>query len=190
LNHFGLEDNMRFTETKLTGAYLIDLERREDSRGYFARTFCSREFEEHGLSSKVVQCNVAFNHRKGTVRGLHYQAEPASEVKLVRCLRGAIYDVIVDLRPESPTYRQHLGVQLTAENALQLFIPEGFGHGYQTLTPEAELMYLTSEFHAPACERGIRYNDPALGIQWPLPVTILSEKDACWPLLEMSNAVA
>jgi dTDP-4-dehydrorhamnose 3,5-epimerase len=174
---------MIFGEVKLRGAYIITVERREDARGFFARTFCSREFEARGLKTVVVQCNVSYNVKRGTLRGLHYQSPPSAEAKVVRCTSGAIYDVIVDVRPESPTYLQHVAVELTAENHRALYLPEGFAHGYQTLSDGAELAYQMSEFYAPAQERGLRYDDPALSIRWPLPVTEISEKDRSWPLL-------
>lgn len=172
---------MQFHTTRFVGVYLIDLEPRSDDRGFFARAFCRNEMIAHGLSGEVVQANTAYTRQQGTVRGLHYQVPPAAETKLVRCLHGAVYDVIVDLRPESTTYRQHLGVELTADNRRQLVIPAGFAHGYQTLTDDAEILYLVSEFYTPDCERGLRYNDPALGITWPVPVTLVSDKDLGLP---------
>jgi dTDP-4-dehydrorhamnose 3,5-epimerase len=177
---------MLFTETKLPGAFIIDVDLREDHRGGFARTFCTREFEAHNLKSVVAQCNMALNHKAGTLRGMHYQIAPACETKLVRCTKGAIYDVIVDLRPDSPTYRQHVGVELTEENRRALYIPEMFAHGYQTLADDTEVMYLVGEFYTPNCERGARYDDPAFGIQWPHDITLISEKDASWPLIGRS----
>lgn len=175
---------MQFIETKLKGAYIIDLEPRGDSRGFFARTFCQQEFEAHGLNPNVVQCNLSFNAKKGTLRGLHYQRPPATEAKLIRCIRGAIYDVIVDMRPESPTYLQHVGVELSAENHRALYVPDLFAHGYQALTDGAEALYQVSEFYTPGVEGGLRYDDPVLGIDWPLPATEVSEKDQSWPLSE------
>jgi len=174
---------MLFTETKLKGAFLIDLELREDHRGAFARTFCQEEFAAHGLQSKVAQCNLSFNHQAGTLRGMHYQMPPATETKLIRCTKGTIYDVIIDMRPNSPTYRQHIGVELTADNRRALYVPEMFAHGYQALTEGAEVIYQVSEFYTPDCERGLRYDDPLFAISWPLPVTVISEKDAAWPYL-------
>ena len=176
---------MLFTQTKLKGAFIIDLEPRQDRRGFFARTFCAKEFEAHGLKPAVAQCNLSFNHKKGTLRGMHYQIPPAAETKLIRCTQGAIYDVIVDMRPESPTYLQHIGVELTAENRRALYVPEMFAHGYQALSDGAEVIYQVGEFYTPGYERGMRYNDPALKIDWPLPVSEISQKDAAWPLLEM-----
>lgn len=172
------------TETKLKGAFIIDVELLADQRGAFARTFCAKEFEQHGLKPTVAQCNLSFNHQAGTLRGLHYQIPPAAETKLVRCTKGAIYDVIVDMRPDSPTYRQHIGVELTADNRRALYVPELFAHGYQALTDGAEVIYQVGEFYTPGYERGLRYDDPAFGVSWPLPVTVISEKDASWPLFE------
>lgn len=173
---------MIFTPTRLEGAYLIDLERREDERGFFARVWCEREFSEHGLQTHYVQCNLSFSPRKGTLRGLHLQRPPRAEVKVVRCTRGAIYDVIVDLRPRSPTHKGWVGVELTADNRRMLYVPEGFAHGYQTLVDETETVYPVSEFYAPEFEAGVRWNDPAFGIEWPdAEGALLSEKDRSWP---------
>jgi dTDP-4-dehydrorhamnose 3,5-epimerase len=174
---------MKFTQTKLKGAFIIDLDNKTDNRGFFARTFCMKEFVEYGLKPAIAQCNLSFNHKKGTLRGMHYQIAPATETKLVRCTQGAVYDVIVDMRPDSPTYLSHIGVELSAENHRALYAPEMFAHGYLTLTPEAEVMYQVSEFYAPGCELGLRYDDPALGIKWPIPVSEISAKDASWSLL-------
>lgn len=179
---------MIFTETKLKGAFIVDVELLADQRGAFARTFCAQEFEQHGLKSTVAQCNLSFNHKAGTIRGMHYQIPPAAETKLVRCTKGAIYDVIVDLRPASPTYRQHIGVELSADNRRALYVPELFAHGYQALTDGAEVVYQVGEFYTPGYERGLRYDDPAFGISWPLSVTVISEKDASWPLFEAVSA--
>lgn len=178
---------MRFTPTGLEGAVILDLEPREDARGLFARSFCKREFESHGLTLNVVQCNLASSYKKGTLRGLHYQVPPAAEAKLMRCTCGAVYDVIVDLRPESPTYLQHIGVELTAENHRGLFVPPLFGHGYQTLSDKSEVTYMVNEFYNADCERGLRYDDPVLAIRWPLPVAVISDKDASWPLLKTES---
>lgn len=171
---------MIFTETKLDGAFLIDIEERTDERGFFARSWCQKEFEQHGLVPLVVQANISFNHKKGTVRGMHYQASPYEETKLVRCTRGAIYDVIVDLRKGSPTYCQWISAELTADNRRMLFVPEGYAHGFQTLTDATEVCYQVSQFYTPGAERGARFNDPAFSIRWPLDVTVISEKDANW----------
>jgi dTDP-4-dehydrorhamnose 3,5-epimerase len=173
---------MQFTETELTGVFVIDLERREDERGFFARAWCEEEFASHGLDTRVSQCNVSFNERRGTVRGLHYQAPPHAEVKVVRCTRGGIYDVIVDLRPESETFRRWVGVELTAENRRMVYVPEGFAHGYQTLEDRTETYYQVSVPYAPDAERGVRWDDPAFGIDWPEAAErVISEKDRAWP---------
>ena len=179
---------MIFRETVLPGAYVIDLEPRHDDRGFFARTFCAREFDAHGLKPVVAQCNLSFNHRKGTLRGMHYQLPPAAESKLIRCTRGAIYDVIIDMRPNSSTFGQHVGVELSAENRFALYVPELFAHGYQTLEDSSEIVYQVGEFYAGEHERGLRYDDPAFRIEWPLPVTELSAKDASWPLFQGHTA--
>ncbi len=171
---------MRFTETKLQGAFILDLETRPDDRGFFARAFCQKEFAQHGLKPLVAQCNTSYNHRKGTLRGMHYQLAPAAETKLVRCTRGAVYDVIVDLRAASPTYLEWVGVHLSEGNRRQIYVPELFAHGYLTLTDGAEVAYQVGEFYTPGCERGIRHDDPALDIRWPIPVEVISEKDAAW----------
>jgi dTDP-4-dehydrorhamnose 3,5-epimerase len=173
---------MLFTETSLKGAFVIGLDRKADLRGYFARTFCVHEFEAHGLDPRVVQCNVSFNKRKGTLRGMHWQAPPCTEAKLVRATRGAILDVIVDLRPDSPSYLRHVAVELTASNAQMLYIPKGFAHGFQTLEDDTEVFYQMSEFHAPDYARGARWNDPAFGgIAWPLADPIMNDRDRTWP---------
>ena len=181
---------MIFHETGVAGAYVIELERREDPRGFFARTFCAEEFEAHGLKPAVAQANMSFNHKAGTLRGMHYQLPPAAETKLVRCTAGAIHDVIVDLRPDSPTYLRHVAVDLTAENRLALYVPEMFAHGFITLTDGAEVAYQVGEFYTPGMERGIRYDDPLLGISWPRDVAVISEKDAAWPPFEPRREVA
>lgn len=172
---------MIFIETELKGAYIIDLERREDERGFFARTWCQQEFEAHGLVARIVQANMSYNKLKGTLRGMHYQRAPYAETKLVRAVRGAILDVIVDLRPDSPTYRRWIGVELSADNRRALFVPEGFAHGFQTLEDDTDVSYQVSAFYTPGAEGGARYNDPAFDIQWPLPVSVISDKDAGWP---------
>lgn len=172
---------MIFTETELKGAYIIDLERREDERGFFARTLCQQEFEAHGLVARIVQANTSYNKLRGTLRGMHYQRAPFAETKLVRAVRGAIYDVIVDLRPDSPTHMRWIGVELTADNRRALFVPEGFAHGFQTLEDDTDVTYQVSAFYTPGAEGGARYNDPTFDIQWPLPVSVISDKDATWP---------
>ena len=178
---------MIFTETPLAGAFIVDADVFRDSRGFFARTFCQREFAAHGLNPNIKQANLSFNYSRGSVRGLHFQYPPAAEVKLVRCSRGAILDVIVDLRPESPTYLQHVAVELTAENRRSLYVPERFAHGYQTLEDQTETVYEVGEFYTPDAEDGLRFEDPKLGIVWPLPVSSVSPKDRAWPLLETSE---
>jgi dTDP-4-dehydrorhamnose 3,5-epimerase len=171
-----------FTETELDGAYIVDLEPREDDRGFFARAWCANEFAERGLSTELVQSNLAFNRRQGTLRGMHFQREPHAEVKLVRCTRGAVYDAIIDLRSGSQTYMRWIGIELTDENRRALYVPEGFAHGYQTLVDDTEIFYQVSEFYSPDFEDGVRWNDPAFGIRWPDPATpLLSSKDAAWP---------
>jgi dTDP-4-dehydrorhamnose 3,5-epimerase len=175
---------MKFTETKLAGAFVIELERREDERGFFARAFCQDEFAAHGLNTRIAQANVAFNRRKGTLRGMHFQFPPAAESKLVRCTRGAIVDMIVDLRPESATYLEHVTVDLNEENGTALYVPERFAHGYQVLADGTETSYQVGEFYTPEAEGGLRFDDPRLGLDWPLPVTELSEKDRAWALLD------
>ncbi|MBW4664104.1 MAG: dTDP-4-dehydrorhamnose 3,5-epimerase [Chroococcus sp. CMT-3BRIN-NPC107] len=175
---------MMFTKTALPGAFIIDIESRADSRGFFARTFCSQEFAEHGLEVTNVQCSICFNHKQGTIRGMHYQDPPLTEAKLVRCTTGAIYDVIVDMRPDSPTYLAHISVELSAENRRSLYIPEMLAHGYQTLTDDTEIVYQMNKLYTPGYERGLRYDDPLLGIEWPLLVTEIAQKDCSWALLE------
>lgn len=179
---------MIYKETPLQGAFVIELERLSDERGFFARSFCMKEFEAHGLKPLTAQCNLSFNYRAGTLRGMHFQRAPATETKLVRCTRGSVYDVIVDTRPESPTYLQHFGLELSEDNRTALYVPELFAHGYQTLTDDAEVSYQVSEFYTPGAEGGLRYNDPALSIEWPLAVSVVSDKDATWPLLETAVA--
>lgn len=174
---------MKFTETDLRGAFVIDLERLDDERGFFARAFCQHEFEDHGLKPVIAQANLAYNHRKGTLRGMHFQIPPAAETKLVRATRGAILDIIVDLRPGSPTYLQHVAVELTQDNHRALYVPERFAHGYQVLADETETSYQVGEFYSPPHERALRHDDPRLGLEWPLPVTVISEKDQNAPLL-------
>lgn len=172
---------MIFTPTPLKDAWVIELQSFSDDRGSFARTFCAREFAEKGLKPTVVQANLSYNHRRGTLRGMHYQLPPAMETKLVRCTRGAIYDVIIDLRPDSPSYLQHFGVELSAENRKAYYVPEMFAHAYLTLTDGAEVVYQVGEFYTPGFERGVRYDDPRFNIQWPVPIEVISDKDASWP---------
>jgi dTDP-4-dehydrorhamnose 3,5-epimerase len=179
---------MIFTETKLKGAFILDIEKREDSRGFFGRVFCQNEMKAHGLNPKIAQANTAFNLKKGTVRGMHFQYPPAAETKLVRCTRGGILDIIVDLRPESPTYLQHIAVELNEDNYRALYVPERFGHGYQALADKTETSYQVGEFYTPGTEGGLLYNDPKLGLEWPLPVSVISDKDKVWtPLSEQET---
>lgn len=172
---------MIFTETPLPGGYLIEPERREDDRGHFARVWCRREFAEHGLSAELVQVNVGFSRRRGTLRGMHHQTPPHAEVKLVRCTRGRVYDVMVDLRSDSPTHTRWFGAELTPDNGRMLYVPEGFGHGYLTLTDDAEISYQTSRSYVPDAATGVAYNDPAFGIDWPIAPAVISEADRAWP---------
>lgn len=173
---------MIFTETRLKGAYLIDIESSDDERGYFARTFCRKEFEEHGLNSSVAQCNISYNRNKGTLRGMHYQAAPFAEAKLVTCLAGSIYDVIIDLRADSTTYCQWFAVELSGHGRRSmLYIPEGFAHGFLTLEDHAEVFYQMSELYAPESSRGIRWDDPAFAVRWPVAPRMLSERDKTYP---------
>ena len=165
----------------MTGAFVIDVEKHEDRRGFFARTFCEQEFRARELHSAFVQCSVSFNKRKGTLRGMHYQAAPLEEAKLVRCTRGAIFDAIVDLRPASSTFKKHFSVVLSAENRRSLYIPEGFAHGFQTLEDDTEVFYQMSQFYAPEHAKGVRWNDPAFGIAWPEGERIIIERDQSYP---------
>ncbi len=176
---------MRFRETPLPGAWVIDPERIEDERGFFARSWCRQEWIERGLNPALVQCNITWNHRRGTLRGLHWQEEPHAEAKLVRCTRGSIYDVIVDLRPKSPTWKQWFAIELSAFNHTMLYIPEGFAHGLQTLQNESEVFYQMSEEYHPECARGVRWNDPAFGIQWPIAERIIAARDEAFPDYEL-----
>lgn len=177
---------MKFTETPLKGSYLVQPELHTDERGFFSRAWCAREFGAHGLETRLVQCNISYNHRKGTLRGMHYQAAPREEDKLVRCTRGAIYDVIIDLRRNSGSFGKHFGVVLTAENRNMLHIPKGFAHGFQTLEDETELFYQMSEYYDPECARGIRWNDLAFGIKWPAEALIISDKDRSFPDFDLA----
>ncbi|MCH9651625.1 MAG: dTDP-4-dehydrorhamnose 3,5-epimerase [Deltaproteobacteria bacterium] len=173
---------MIFRESPLKGAFVVEVERLSDDRGFFARTFCQRDFEAQGLSPATAQCNISFNHRKGTVRGLHFQQPPHEEAKVVRVTRGAIFDAIVDLRPSSPTFLEVFAITLSAEKRNQLYIPKGFAHGFQTLEDDSEVFYQMSDFFQPGAARGYRWNDPAFAIEWPLEVTVISERDQELPL--------
>jgi dTDP-4-dehydrorhamnose 3,5-epimerase len=175
---------MRFTETDLVGAWVIDANPHEDGRGRFMRAWCAREFAEHGIDFLPVQANMGFSVRKGTIRGMHFQEAPALEAKLVRCTRGAIFDVVLDLRPESLSYGQWCGAKLSAENGRMLYVPEHCAHGYQTLEECTEIYYMASAFYTPSSVRGARFDDPAFGIQWPLLATLVSDQDRDWPLIK------
>jgi dTDP-4-dehydrorhamnose 3,5-epimerase len=181
---------MIFTETLLKGAFLIDLHRLEDERGFFARSFCQREFMEYGLDPCVAQCNISYNKLKGTLRGMHYQVSPHEEAKLVRCIQGSIYDVIIDLRGNSNTYLNWAAFELSAENRTALYIPKGFAHGFQTLENETEVFYQMSEFYVPDSAQGIRWNDEKFEILWPLQVKVISEKDANLPEFSLNNLLS
>ena len=169
---------MLFVPTSVEGAWEVKFEKRPDERGYFARTWCRQEFADQGLNPKLAQCSVAYNHRTGTLRGMHFQKAPHAEAKLVWCLRGAAYDVIIDLRPDSKTFRRHFALELVADSGEALYVPEGCAHGYLTLKPRTELFYQISEFHAPAAAAGVRWNDPAFGIAWPGQGRVISKRDA------------
>jgi len=173
-----------FKETFLKGAFVIEPERIEDERGFFARTYCRETFQSNNLNPNLVQCNISFNRRKGTLRGMHFQIKPYEEAKLIRVTKGSIYDVIIDLRTDSPTFKQWMAVELSAENRTQLYIPEGFAHGFQTLQDETEMFYQMSEFYRPQSARGIRWDDPAFGIEWPIYEKIISIKDQQYPGFE------
>lgn len=181
---------MIFKETKLQGAFIVELEKFEDERGFFAHSWSERKFAEHGLDPRVAECSISFNRKRGTLRGMHYQAAPHGQVKLVRCSRGAIYDVIIDLRTGSPTFKQWVGVELTSENRRMLYIPKDFAHGFQTLDDETEVFYQMSDAYAPESGRGVRWNDPAFGIAWPeAAAIIINERDRTYPDFEReSNA--
>ena len=176
---------MIFNETRLKGVFFIEIEKNEDDRGFFARSYCFREFEKHGLNPRVVQCNVSYNAKKGTLRGMHYQVPPHDEAKLVRCTMGSIYDVIIDLRRGSPTFRNHLGAKLSAVDRKMIFVPEGFAHGFITLQDNTEVFYQMSEFYAPDSARGFRWNDPAFQVEWPLEPAVISERDRTYPDFEL-----
>jgi dTDP-4-dehydrorhamnose 3,5-epimerase len=181
---------MIFTETKLKGAFIIDLDRKTDERGFFARAFCQNEFREHGLKPIIAQANIASNAKRGTLRGMHFQYPPAAESKLVRCTRGAILDIIVDLRPDSPTYLDHVSVELNEDNMRALYVPERFAHGYQALCNNTDTSYQVGEFYTPSTESGLLHDDPRLGLKWPLPVSVISAKDQAFrPLDEIEDEV-
>lgn len=177
---------MIFTETSLSGVFIIELHPMSDERGFFARSWCADEFKNYGLNPSLVQCNISYNRKKGTFRGMHFQAAPFEEAKVVRCTSGAIFDVIVDLRPESPTYRQHIGAVLSAENRRMLYVPERFAHGFITLEDETEVFYQMSEFYAPECAKGFRWNDPSFNIELPLEISVISQRDRNCPDFALS----
>ena len=181
---------MIFQPTKIAGVYIIEPELIEDERGFFAMSWLPEEFERHGLNPRLAQCNISFNKLSGTVRGMHFQNEPHDEAKLVRCTRGAMYDVAIDLRRDSPTRCRWVAAELTSENRRMLYIPEGFAHGYQTLADETEVFYQISESYHPESAGGVRWNDPAFGIEWPLPVSLIAPRDATYPLLNLTEASA
>jgi dTDP-4-dehydrorhamnose 3,5-epimerase len=181
---------MIFHETALPGAYVVELQSFSDDRGQFARSWCREEFAAQGLATDFVQGNVSVNPHAGTVRGMHYQEGEHGEVKLVRCVRGAVFDVIIDLRPQSPTYRQWIGVELTSKSMNMLYVPVDFGHGFQTLVDDAEVNYLVSSPYASKAARGVRYDDPAFGVEWPLPVSKISQQDKSWPLLPAEDGAS
>jgi dTDP-4-dehydrorhamnose 3,5-epimerase len=184
MSQIKMENSVIFTETKLKGAFVIDLDRKEDSRGFFARGFCQKEFDAHGLKPIIAQANIAHNALKGTLRGMHFQYPPAAETKLVRCTRGAIIDIIVDLRPESPTYLDQVAVELNDENQRALYVPERFAHGYQVLSDNTDTTYMVGEFYAPEAEAGLLYSDRRLALKWPLPVAVISDKDRAFRPLD------
>jgi dTDP-4-dehydrorhamnose 3,5-epimerase len=175
---------MRFTETDVSGARLIHPSPHQDDRGRFFRAWCAREFADNGISFTPLQANMGYSVKKGTLRGLHFQTEPALEAKLVRCTRGSMFDVVLDVRPQSPSYGKWYGAELSAENACMLFVPEHCAHGYQTLEDDTEMFYMASQYYAPEAARGVRFDDPAFGIQWPLPPAVLSDQDRNWPLFQ------
>jgi dTDP-4-dehydrorhamnose 3,5-epimerase len=172
---------MIFTETKLRGAYIVELEKIEDERGFFARTWCEREFADLGLNTRLAQCSISFNKKRGTLRGMHYQIAPCRETKLVRCLRGAVYDVVIDLRSDSPTFKHWISIELSEDNRRAIYIPEQFAHGFQTLRDHTEVFYQISQFYAPDRARGIRWDDPAFNIQWPSDCRVISTRDRAYP---------
>jgi dTDP-4-dehydrorhamnose 3,5-epimerase len=171
---------MIFSQLPLNGAFLINIEPAGDERGFFARTFCKDEFKKHDIDFSCVQCNISFNKKKGTLRGMHYQAAPHEEAKIVSCIRGAIFDVIVDIRPDSPTFKKWFAKELSEQNHLMFFVPKGFAHGFQTLTDDSEVYYMMSEYYHPECARGIRWDEPAFEIQWPMKSKVISKKDSAY----------
>lgn len=177
---------MIFTETKLKGAYLVEIDKLKDDRGFYARSWCKKEMSEYGLNTDVVQINTSVSIQKGTLRGLHFQKKPYGETKMIRCVRGAVYDVIVDLRPESPTFKQWHGIELSQDNYKLLYVPENFAHGILSLTNDVEVIYWVTQFYTPAAEAGFIYNDPVIGIEWPIEIQVISEKDKKQPYFDLS----
>jgi dTDP-4-dehydrorhamnose 3,5-epimerase len=180
---------MKFSNTSLADAVVIDMQPHADNRGYFARTFCTREFAEHGLVTEYPQGNHSYNRARGTVRGMHFQIAPHGEVKLVRCVRGAVLDVIIDLRKDSPSYLKWEAFELSAANGRTLYVPVGYAHGFQTLEDDSDVIYLVSHTHSPGFEGGVRFDDPVFGIDWPLPVSVISDKDRSWPLVDLAKGI-
>jgi dTDP-4-dehydrorhamnose 3,5-epimerase len=178
---------MIFTELELKGAFLIEVKKIQDDRGFFGRAWCQKEFEEHGLNGNVKQINTSLTHKKGTIRGMHYQVDPYQETKFIRCTRGRIYDVIIDLRPESPTFMKWVGNELSADNYKMVYVPGNFAHGFVALEDHSEVYYPVTEFYTPGAERGIRFNDRAFNIQWPIPIEVVSEKDASHPDFDINS---
>jgi dTDP-4-dehydrorhamnose 3,5-epimerase len=178
---------MRFLSTELVGVFEVHLEGNYDDRGFFARSWCQKEFETNGLNPRVVQCNVSFNARKGTLRGMHWQEAPYAETKLIRCTMGGVFDVVLDLRSASPTYKRWIAVALTAENRRMIYVPEGCAHGFLTLSDDTEVFYQMSEFYRAEGARGVRWDDPAFGIKWPCKVEVISERDRCYPDFELKR---
>jgi len=178
---------MLFHKTPIKGAYIIDIEKREDERGFFARSFCQNEFSKYNLETTFVQTNISYNKKKGTLRGMHFQKHPYEEDKVLRCTNGAIFDVIVDIRKESPTYKQWFGIELSNKNQKSLYIPKGCAHGYLTLTDKADVTYMVSQFYTPKADTGLRYNDPLFGIEWPKPIKFISKKDESFPDFKEEN---
>lgn len=175
---------MIFHETPIAGAFVVELDRKVDSRGFFARAFCEDELRAHGIDFRAVQANLSHSDAKGTLRGMHYQGEPVSETKFIRCVKGAVWDVIIDMRPGSPTFLKHFGVELSADNGTAIYVPDRCAHGNQALTDHTELLYLMGGLYTPGYERGVRYDDPVIGIEWPLPATVMHPKDLEWPLIQ------
>lgn len=178
---------MKFQETPIPGGYLVSMQRHADNRGFFARAFCDKELADQGIPSRFVQSNFSRTKQQGTIRGLHMQTPPHEEIKMVRCIRGAIFDVFVDMRPDSPTYLQWFGTELSEDNLNAVIVPKGCAHGFQSLTDDVDLYYTVSEHYAPGSELGYRFDDPAFGIEWPLPVSVISDKDAAWPLVNSTS---